>query len=305
MIEHIVMSGGGPNGIIQLGLLKTLQDANFFRLSDLKGMYTTSAGAIIAAFILLDVPLDDVCDYMIKRPWNKWLKMDLFALNETKGLVDNKHLQEILAPFFKFKNIPLDITLEDFYKRVPVDFHMCCAELKTFELVDLSHTTHPTLPFLKAVSMTAAFVPLFTPILHDGKYYVDGGVRNNFPINFVPKTAAKDSVLAVNMMASSADFDFEKMSIIDLFMHFTIKTILHVSESSALHATALEYKYYAYVDVKSVMMFSAWADFFEQEGYRQQMLEQGVEFGKEFRNRWVCTESSEDILKPATNGAPN
>ena len=80
------MSGGGPNGVIQLGMLKTLHEAGVFRLSDLKSIYATSAGAILATFILLDVNLDDVCNYIVKRPWEKWIKMDFFALNENRQL---------------------------------------------------------------------------------------------------------------------------------------------------------------------------------------------------------------------------
>jgi predicted acylesterase/phospholipase RssA len=305
MIEHIVMSGGGPNGVLQLGMLKVLQEAGFFRLSDLKGVYATSAGAILAAFILLDVPLDDACEYMVKRPWNKWLKLDVMALNESKGLVDNRRIKEVLIPFFTVKNVPLDITLSEFYQRVPVDFHMYCTNLKTLALVDLSHSTHPTLPLLKAITMSSAFIPLFTPILHDGVYYVDGGIRNNFPINFVPKDAAKDTVLAINMIASCAEFNFDQMSILDLFFYFMFNAMIHVSQAPVRHEIALGYKYYAFFDVKSVIKCAAWTDFIEQEDYRQKMLDQGVELGKEFRSKWVCTESSEDTLKPATTGAPN
>lgn len=304
MIEHIVMSGGGPNGVIQLGMLKTLHEAGMFRLSDLKSIYATSAGAILAVFVLIDVPFDDVCTYIIKRPWDKWLKMDLLAFNESKGLIDHKHIQEVLTPFFKLKNIPTDITLADFYQRVPVDFHMYCTALKTLDLVDLSHTTHPTLPLLKAMTMSSAFVPLFTPILHDGVYYVDGGIRNNFPINFIPKDAAKDSVLAINMLVRCIEFEFEKMNVLDMFLHFIFNTIKHINKSPVQHEIALQYKYYFFFNVSSVMKCSAWSDFFQEE-YRQKLMDQGIELGKEFRSKWVCTESSEGILKPATTGAPN
>ena len=305
MIEHLVMSGGGPNGVIQLGMLKTLHDAGFFRLSDLKSVYATSAGAILATFILMDVPFDDVCTYIVKRPWNKWVKIDFLALNESKGFIDHKHIEEAMVPFFKLKNIPVDITLAEFYERVPIDFHMYCTQLDTLTLVDLSHSTHPKLPLLKAMTMSSAFVPLFTPILHEGVYYVDGGIRNNFPINLIPETVAKETVLAVNMIASCTDFDFEKMSMFDMFLHFIFNTIIHLSQSPVRHETALGYKYYAFFDVKSVIKCSsAWSEFFEEE-YRQNMLDQGIELGKEFRSKWVCTESSEGILKPATNGAPN
>ena len=49
--------------------------------------------------------------------------------------------------------------------------------------VDLSHTTHPDLPLIKALQMTMCFPIMFQPICYGDDCYVDGGLLNNFPLN--------------------------------------------------------------------------------------------------------------------------
>ena len=48
-IKHIVLSGGGTFGISSYGLLKKLNELGRWRIEDIKSIYGTSVGAIIAA----------------------------------------------------------------------------------------------------------------------------------------------------------------------------------------------------------------------------------------------------------------
>ena len=43
-IKHLVISGGGANGIKSLGILKELNDHQFWNIKDIKTIYSTSAG---------------------------------------------------------------------------------------------------------------------------------------------------------------------------------------------------------------------------------------------------------------------
>ena len=69
-IKHLVISGGGPNGIKSLGILKELCDNNFWNINDIQTIYATSAGAIIALLLLLKFDIDTISNYILNERIN-------------------------------------------------------------------------------------------------------------------------------------------------------------------------------------------------------------------------------------------
>ena len=79
MIEHIVLSGSGPNGLIQLGMLQQLINSNVVCLENIKSIHATSAGSIIGVLLCLHIPIQDIIDYFVHRPWDKWFKPNYYG----------------------------------------------------------------------------------------------------------------------------------------------------------------------------------------------------------------------------------
>ena len=64
-MNNLVLSGGGPNGMIQLGVLHTaLKDGT---LGVIKTLYAVSAGAFIGTALALHIPIETISDYFIER----------------------------------------------------------------------------------------------------------------------------------------------------------------------------------------------------------------------------------------------
>ena len=53
-IKHLVISGGGPIGIMYLGAIEYLHDEGFFKMEEIESIYATSIGTMIAVFIALN-----------------------------------------------------------------------------------------------------------------------------------------------------------------------------------------------------------------------------------------------------------
>ena len=102
-IEYLVMSGAGPNGLGQLGILEILSEVKFLDTSSIKKIFATSAGAIIASSIALGIDMKEMIDYLIERPWNKMVKIDLenfLSLNQSKGLISTDLIKEAIYTLF-------------------------------------------------------------------------------------------------------------------------------------------------------------------------------------------------------------
>ena len=89
----------------------------------------------------------------------------------------------MFKPLLQAKDLELNITLKEFYEFSKIDLHIFTFELNKFETVELSHTTHPELSLLQALTMSSALPGIFMPTIIDNCCYVDGGVMCSYPIN--------------------------------------------------------------------------------------------------------------------------
>ena len=185
-IKHLVISGGGPLGLRYLGALEKLEHDGFWKFDEIKSIYGTSIGSIIGTIICLNYDWETLNKYIIERPWHDVFKVNakqIFDSYYNKGLFDKKLAEIIFKPLLKAKDLQLNITLKEFYEFSKIDLHIFTFELNNFETIELSHTSHPELSLLQALTMSSALPGLFMPIIIDNKCYVDGGVMCNYPLN--------------------------------------------------------------------------------------------------------------------------
>jgi len=185
-IKHLVIPGGGPTGIKALGALQYLEQHGYWNINDIETMYATSAGAIITVLICLKFDWETINDYIVKRPWNDAFQLSvnqIFEAYSKKGLFDKNVAEIFYKPFFKAKDISMEITMKEFYELSKIEIHLFSLDINTFILEDISHITHPDLQLLTAVQMSSAIPVLISPVCIDDKCYVDGGVICNYPVN--------------------------------------------------------------------------------------------------------------------------
>ena len=195
MIEHLVISSAGPNGLVQLGMLKQLIDSSILDVSTIKNIYGSSAGAILGVLLSLGAPIQDIIDYFVQRPLDKWFKIDVSQLFTHRGIVSSSCFEDLLIPFFNAYDVPVSITLQELYKRTGIELHLFTTAVTEMCSVDLNHLTFPELPVALAVSMSAAVPFLFTPIVYKDEHYIDGGLVKHCP---VPQTEP-DTILVIMM----------------------------------------------------------------------------------------------------------
>lgn len=226
-IEHIVIAGGGASGICIYGFLRESHNTGFWNINNIKTIYGTSVGAIIAIFIALQYPWDDLDEYILKRPWQNVFKFDIKSLlyaYDNRGIFDRKIIEELLVPLLKGKDLDTTTTLLEFYQKTNIELHITSTELNEYELVDFSHKTHPEWSVIDAVYCSASLPLLFSPVLKDGKCYVDGGTIMNYPLSLCVNSIGEentDSILGINMAKLDKSIN-QVTSESNLFDHISI-----------------------------------------------------------------------------------
>jgi predicted acylesterase/phospholipase RssA len=186
-IKHLVISGGGPIMLQILSAIQELERNEYLNMKNIESIYGTSAGAIVAVMISLKFDWDTINDYIIKRPWQDVFPIkvqNIFDAYTKKGIFDIKNVEKCFKPLFDAKDIPLDISMKDFFNLTNIDIHMCSFELNEYKVKDISHESFPNLPILTAIQMTCALPVLVTPVFIDDKCFIDGGVACNYPLCF-------------------------------------------------------------------------------------------------------------------------
>ena len=135
-IKHIVISGAAYNGIDLVGILTELFENKVFKRDDIKSVYGSSAGAIVLAIWMLGIEKDVLFDFIIRKPWNKiyTFKAEMFLeLFNSKGMLDEKLIHEIMNPLLRSKDLSPDITLSDFYKHTDIKFTIYTTHFNTWK----------------------------------------------------------------------------------------------------------------------------------------------------------------------------
>ena len=186
-IRHIVLSGGGGIGHAFYGALRDSNQDGFWHIDDIKSMHGTSVGAILLIGIALanHIGWDAYDDFFIKRPWESVLDFTaerILNSYSNAGIFDHRHIENIVSPVLKAVDLSLNITLQEIYEFTGIDMHFYTTDLKVFDLVEISHKTHPGWKLLDAIYCSCALPILFKPCKIDGRYYADGACFCNYPI---------------------------------------------------------------------------------------------------------------------------
>lgn len=277
MIEHLVLSGAGINILIQIGLLDYLIEHEIFQLQHIKSIHATSAGAIISILLLLGIPVTDLRDYIIQRPWNKFFDIDILNVNDTKGIITSIHLYTMIKPFMLAYDVPDTFTLLDLYNKSQVDLHVFTTRLNDMSCIDLNHTDTPDITIHEAIAMSAAVPIIFTPVCYKNEYYIDGGILKNCPIqvNHDP-----DTTLIVDIIANTKNYTPDT-SLLEYINIIILKSLYVLSSNQSNQMLINKYKHY-YAIKTDISMFDIqeWDETFKDIERRKKLYTIGYTFLK-------------------------
>ena len=186
-IKHIVLSGGGGTGFAYYGALRESHKDGFWNINDIETMHAVSCGSVFAFLmaVLKHIDWEDYNDYCIKRPWET-----VFGFSAEKilnaysnvGICGRDAIEMIVSPILSAVDLPLNITLLQFYEFTQIEMYFYTTNLDEYKLIGLSYKTHPEWTLVDAIYSSCALPLLFRPSRVNGKVYIDGGFLCNYPL---------------------------------------------------------------------------------------------------------------------------
>lgn len=288
-IKHLVISGGGPLGLRYLGSLEKLEQKSFWNICNIESIYATSVGSIIGAFICLRYDWETLNKYIIERPWHDAFKVNpkqIFDSYYNKGLFDKKIAEIIFKPLLEAKDLSLNITLKEFYEFSKIDLHIFTFELHKFQTIELSHSTHPDLCLLQALTMSSALPGIFMPTIIDNCCYIDGGVMCNYPLNYCLRDHTnKDEILGIKSSVNKETDNFANVevtaesSLLEYVICMSINSMNYIRDSVKMDN--IENTVRCYVTDNPLTLESI-QEFIRTQELRRQWLKMGEDDALEF-----------------------
>tara|TARA_Y100000114_G_C11716922_1_gene306461 strand:+ start:22 stop:852 length:831 start_codon:yes stop_codon:yes gene_type:complete len=193
--NKLILSGGGIKGLITLGSLQYFYDKKL--LNNVNEFIGTSVGSIICFLLSIGyTPIELIVSICTTRIFEKVNTIDIISLSNNEGGIDWNIINEYLETL-TINKIGKLITLKELYDEFGKNFTAVTFNYTDKKVEYISKETHPNMNCLLAIKMSSNIPLIFKPFKYEHKYYVDGAIGNNFPINCVKETDEK--ILAINL----------------------------------------------------------------------------------------------------------
>ena len=170
-----------------IGALKARETA----LADVKEISGSSAGAILALFLAVGMSVDEVLDKSLSLNIPNFVKIRIGSFFNKFGFVDMGPIRKKLVDI-----CGSDPTFEELDMKIYVSAYC----LNTSETVYFSRDTHPHMKVIDAVCMSMAVPFIFACGNYDGRTYVDGGTKEDYPLTpFMDKKPHEITCIRIKM----------------------------------------------------------------------------------------------------------
>lgn len=206
-IRRLVFSGGGIKGLIFVGCLRALEESGI--MPHITSFAGTSAGSIMAMLFSLGYKYVELREIFLKMDYEKTHDINsdsIFNYFQNYGFETGNEIIRIMRIFVKRKLGNEHATFADAYRVTGKTLIITGTRLNTRECCYFSHTSHPDMVIVDAISISIA-VPFIFIARHIGEdIYVDGGISDNYPLDAFDD---KSDVLGFLLQGSHARMDIQ------------------------------------------------------------------------------------------------
>jgi predicted acylesterase/phospholipase RssA len=178
--DTLILCGGGVKGILLLGALDYLSEQGY--LNNVTKYVGTSIGSIMCYLIAIGYKPTDLITHLCVHKHDNFEFFDVLAMVNGKGAIGYGSVQEQLEKL-TIDKVGKFITLGEL--KTKYNKKLVCV---TYNVTDrkieyISADNNPDMTCLTAVRMSSNLPFIFEKFKYMDKYYIDGGIVDNFPID--------------------------------------------------------------------------------------------------------------------------
>lgn len=186
MYYELIIGSGGIKGISIAGVILELD--NHIPLN--KFVYYTgcSVGSLICLLIIIGYTKKEIYDLIYNIDFSEFQELKIINLIESCGLDKGIKLNNFYQALLLNKNINTNITFLELYKKTNKILTMVSVNITKGICEYHNHINNPNMSVLLAIKMSTNIPILFSPILYNNNYYIDGAFLDPVPYNYNKNT---------------------------------------------------------------------------------------------------------------------
>lgn len=202
--SNMVISGGAVKTLSSIGCIRYLEEIDILKYAI--NFLGTSAGSIMCLFLVLGFSSKEMSSFIIKQfREDSITQLDIeeaLMIFERYGISSGANLERFVHTMISTKLGKPDITFLELAKISGKNLVVCVANISDEREEFWSVDTVPNMSVAFAIRTSCSLPLIFTPIRYKDKWYVDGGLYNNFPIDYFQTDVLRD-IIGVNILSKS------------------------------------------------------------------------------------------------------
>jgi predicted acylesterase/phospholipase RssA len=203
--DTLVLSGASSKAFVTLGAIQYAFDNYLFK--NLTTYVGTSSGCMICYLLAIGYTPIEIMVYICSNQiMEKMNDFNIVAMIQGRGAISFSNIQEQLEKM-SISKIGYLPTLNDIKEKMKKNLVCVTHNLTENRTEYLSWETHPHLPCVTAIHMSANLPLVFENYRYGNCFYVDGGISDNFAIDTGEKMGEK--ILGINLNNELYNFSSE------------------------------------------------------------------------------------------------
>jgi len=180
----LTLGCGAARGLAHIGVLEVLEEEKI----PIHFIAGTSMGALIGGFYASGLGIKKLKEFAYQTDWKKVAV--LFAPSPSRsGLVSGKRIEKLLRSFLGKRKI----------EELPLPFACVATDIFSGKEIIINQGD-----LVDGIRASISLQGILTPIIHDGRVLVDGGIVNPVPVNVTAKMGA-NFIIASNVNSFSPE----------------------------------------------------------------------------------------------------
>lgn len=196
MFTNLVLSGGAIKGLCFLGVIKFLEEKE--AIQHINTFVGASSGSLVCFLACLGYKHQEMltmCKSILSQYNSQSIKVEsLLNINVSLGIDDGKMIEKWIKKTTFDRYGCHDITFLEFAKKTGKNFVVCASCLTTRKPFYFSVDTTPNVLVSDAIRASIAIPLIFTPMTIGEDLFIDAGVFNNFPIDYINNVIVKNTL---------------------------------------------------------------------------------------------------------------
>ena len=186
LFDEIIISAGSIKGSAIVGALNTF--LNYYSLKRIKYLTGCSVGSFLCFLLNIEYTIEEINEILFYLNFNKFQDLKLKNLLEKCGFDEGIKFSNLFKALLINKKFDSNITFKELFIITNKVLTITTANITKGIIEYHNCFNNPNLSIILSLRMSINIPILFSPILYNENYYVDGALLEPFPYYYIKNT---------------------------------------------------------------------------------------------------------------------